>query len=187
MKYLLRIVALAVAFIPGLAGATTISAGDLTYGGSVAGAVDNSSAWITSSALDGNAVNFWTLHADAGNSVSVIVNSFDIEFGVSLYQGLVDDFELLFAGFNNSGNFGDNIFVAGTNPVTGLVGTSLLDIVFPTTGFYTLAVGGEAGLDFGGRFAYTMDVTKVPEPGVVVLLAMGLGMLLLARRYRFDR
>jgi PEP-CTERM motif len=93
---------------------------------------------------------------------------------VSLYRGIVEESELLFAGFNNAGDFGDNVFIAGTNPVTGALGTALLDLFLAEAGTYTIAVGGEEGLSFDGLFAYDMKVSHVPEPGTLGLLAIGL-------------
>jgi hypothetical protein len=47
-----------------------------------------------------------------------------------VYQGLIEASGLspIFGSFNNSGDFADNVFIAGTNPVTGAIGTSLLNI-----------------------------------------------------------
>ena len=158
--------------------------GDVSAGGNFAGLVTSSNAWITSSAIDGDMVNFWTFNAHAGDSLSLFVTSPAIEFGVSLYQGIVDQTELLFAGFNNAGDFGDNLFVDGTNPVTGAIGTSLLDIFFPITGVYTVAVGGEQGLSFDGQFAYNLraDFTRVPEPATLGVMAIGMLALFGMRR-----
>lgn len=174
MKALIGIAAvMAAATFAHSANATLIS-GHITTGGIYDGVVTSSNAWITSSALDGQMVNFWTFDAKAGDSLSLRVSSSAIEFGLSLYRGIVEDTELLFAGFNNAGDFGDNLFIAGTNPVTGALGTALLDIFLAEGGSYTIAVGGEQGLSFDGLFAYDMKVSRVPEPGTLGLLAAGL-------------
>jgi hypothetical protein len=176
MKAIIAIAAtLAAATFGQVANSTPIS-GDVTGGGNFSGAVTSSNAWITSSAIDGDMVNFWTFTGNAGDSLSLFVTSPVIEFGASLYQGIVEQTELLFAGFNNAGDFGDNWFVAGTNPVTGALGTSLLDILLPASGVYTIAIGGEQGLSFDGLFAYDMkvDVTRVPEPATMWLMGAGL-------------
>jgi hypothetical protein len=186
MKALISIAAaLAAATFAHSANATLIS-GDATRSGSYAGVVTSSNAWITSSALDGEMVNFWTIDANAGDSLSLLVSSSAIEFGLSLYRGIVEETELLFAGFNNAGDFGDNVFIAGTNPVTGALGTALLDIFLAEGGLYTLAVGGEQGLSFDGLFAYDMEVARVrvPEPGTLGLLAAGLLATFAMRRVR---
>jgi hypothetical protein len=163
--------------------ATPIS-GDLSAGGNYAGLVTSSNAWITSSAIDGEMVNFWTFNAHAGDALSLFVTSPAIEFGLSLYQGIVDHTELLFAGFNNAGDFGDNVFVTGTNPVTGAVGTSLLDVLLPVTGLYTIAVGGEQGLSYDGQFAYSLqaDFVRVPEPATLGVFGLGMLTILGMRR-----
>ena len=148
--------------------------GDATLSGSYAGAVTSSNAWIASNPTDGQMVNFWTIDANKGDHLSLLITSSALEFGVSIYRGAVDEMDLLFAGFNNAGDFADNLFIAGTNPVTGALGTSLLDIFLADAGFYTIAVGGEQGLSFDGLFAYEMEVTRVPEPGALGLLALGL-------------
>ena len=187
MKALISIAAvLAAATFAHSANATLIS-GDATTSGSYSGVVTSSNAWITSSALDGQMVNFWTFDANAGDSLSLLVNSSAIEFGLSLYRGIVEETELLFAGFNNAGDFGDNVFIAGTNPVTGALGTSLLDIFLAEGGFYTIAVGGEQGLSFDGLFAYDMEVTRVPEPGTLGLLAAAMLTTFGMRRLRSKR
>ncbi len=74
---------------------------------------------------------------------------------MSLYQGVLEDFDLIVPGFESSGDFASLFFVAGT-PDFGAVGTELLNIVLPTTGAYVLAVGGE-GFGFGDSYAYNLD------------------------------
>ena len=182
MKKLICMLALLSAAIPTTSFATLLTEGDVSHGGVFAGSVNSSNAWIASNALDGDAVNFWTFTAPANALLSLVVNSTSIEFGVSVYSGVVDHLELLFAGFNNAGDFGNNTFIAGTNPVTGAVGTSLFNILLPQTGTYTIAVGGEAGLDFSGSFGYTMRVS-VPEPTSIALVGIALlGMAFSIRR-----
>jgi len=183
MKHLMRLVAMMLVMaIPQIVSAQIIS-GDITGGGTVAGSVTSSNAWIASNAIDGEAVNFWTFTANTGDSVSINVTSSSIEFGVSIYAGVVDQMDLLFAGFNNAGDFGGNTFIAGTNPVTGAVGTSL-SMLLPLSGVYTIAVGGEQGLAYDGNFAYNMNVgvTSVPLPAAVWFFASGLLGLGLLRR-----
>ena len=167
----------------------TLITGDVTDSGKSrrSASSQSSNAWITSSALDGQMINFWTLDANAGDSLSLLVSSSAIEFGLSLYRGIVEETELLLAGFNNAGDFGDNVFIAGTNPVTGALGASLLDIFLTDGGFYTIAVGGEQGLSFDGLFAYDMKVSRVPEPGTLGLFATAMFTLFGMRRLRSKR
>lgn len=143
-----------------------VLSGDVTGGGTFQGSVTSSDAWIQSNALDGEQVNFWSFSASAGDVLSIVVNSSVLEFGVSVYQGLVEAQELspIFGGFSNYGDFGDNVYVAGTNPVTGAIGTSLLNLVLPASGIYTIAVGGESGFPLEGLFGYSMDVNVAPVP-----------------------
>ncbi|MBB6091271.1 hypothetical protein HNQ60_000117 [Povalibacter uvarum] len=157
--------------------------GDVTGGGSFSGTVTSAGAWVQANPVDGTEVNFWTLTGNAGDLLSIIVSSSQLEFGVSVYQGVVEPLELLIPGFANDGDFGDNVFVAGT-PSFGAAGTSLLNITLPFAGIYTIAVGGE-GFGFESSYAYNMDVAvaPVPLPAAVWLLGSALlGMGALRRR-----
>lgn len=176
MKNIIRAVWLWAVLLLPVASFAQVLSGDVTGGGTVDGSVTSSDAWIQSNALDGDQVNFWSLTANAGDVLSIVVESPAIEFGVSVYEGVVEQMELFIPGFSNYGDFGDNIFVAGTNPVTGALGTSLLNLVLPTSGIYTIAVGGESGFPLEGLFAYSMDVniTPVPLPAAFWLLGSAL-------------
>jgi hypothetical protein len=185
MKTMFRILAALLALSSAQLASAQVISGDVTGGGNYAGVVTSSNAWITSSALDGEMANFWTFTANAGDSISLTVTSSAIEFGVSIYQGVVSQTELLFAGFNNAGDFGDNLFVAGTNPVTGALGTTLLNIILPTSGTYTIALGGEQGLSYDGEFGYQLAVQMAPVPlpaGFVLLASALLGGMGIFRR-----
>lgn len=189
MKGISRIAALCAALLllPFASFAQVLS-GEVSGGGIFNGSVTSSSAWIQSNPVDGDEVNFWSLTASAGDVLSIVVTSAALEFGVSVYQGLVEESELspIFGGFDNQGDFGDNFFIAGTNPVTGAVGTMLLNIVLPVSGVYTLAVGGESGFALEGLYGYSMDVdiAAVPLPAAVWLLLSGLAGLGAVRRRR---
>ena len=105
----------------------------------------------------------------------VAVTSSVLEFGMSLYQGVLEEFDLIVPGFENAGSFASLFFVAGT-PDFGATGTELVSIVLPSTGAYVLAVGGE-GFGFGDSYAYDMSVNAtapVPLPAAVWLLGSAL-------------
>lgn len=185
MKHFIKVMAASAALALSQGVSATPIYGDVSAGGDFAGVVTSSNAWINSNAIDGEMVNFWTFDANAGDSLSLFVTSSAIEFGLSLYRGIVDQAELLFAGFNNAGDFGDNIFLAGTNPFTGALGTSLLSIPLLETGSYTIAVGGEQGLTYDGQFAYNLRadfVRAVPEPATFGMAVLGMLALVGMRR-----
>ena len=181
----IRAVALAGILILPMSAQALLISGDITGGGSFSGAVTSSDAWVLSNPLNGEEVNFWTLFGNAGDKVSMFVNSGDIEFGMSLYFGEIDDFELLVPGFNNVGDFADNMFVAGT-PGFATIGTELLNIILPSTGLYTLGIGGEEFFNFGSHFAYDLGVhhiSSVPAPATAIwLLVFGLIVMWLTGR-----
>lgn len=180
MKSLARLAIAFVALSLPFASFADFISGDVSGGRNVSGSVTSSNAWVQSNPVDGSEVKFWTLTARAGDLLSIIVTAEQIEFGVSVYQGLVQQMDLLIPGFANDASFGSNVFVAGT-PSFGANGTSLLNIALPVSGVYTIAVGGE-GFSFAPSFAYNMDVSvaPVPLPAAFWLLGsalMGLGVV----------
>lgn len=164
---------LAALALPALSQADFIS-GDISAGGSFNGMLTRDDAWIEANPNDGTEVNFWTFTAAAGNTISIEVTQSAIELGFSIYYGLVEFNELfIVSAFEPFGDFGDNLFIAST-PIWSPVGASLLDVVLPYSGIYTLAVGGEEGGHGFGSFAYTFQVTPVPLPAAAWLLGSGL-------------
>jgi hypothetical protein len=180
-KILHTAIALVALALPGLSHAAFIT-GDITGGGNFSGSLTRPSAWIEENPVDGLEVNFWTFTGNAGDKISISATSSVLELGMSLYQGTIDEFDLIVPGFENAGDFASLFFVAGT-PDFGAIGTQLADIVLPTTGAYVLAIGGE-GVGFDPSFAYQMTVATapVPLPAGVWLLGSALLGLAAARR-----
>jgi hypothetical protein len=169
-------IALAALALPALAQAELHFSGDITGGGNFTGNVNRANAWIEENPIDGLDVNFWTLTGNAGDTYSIVVTSSTLEFGMSLYQGVLEELDLIVPGFDNSESFASLFFVAGT-PDFGATGTQLLDIVLPSTGAYVLAIGGE-GFGFDPSYAYNLSVAAVPLPAAAWLLGsalLGLG------------
>lgn len=165
MKVLLMSTALAGFGAPAAAMPIT---GDATGGGVFTDEVATFDGWA-SEAASGNGVDFWTLHGNAGDELSVNVSG-DTEFGVSLFGGTVGDI-LDVAAFSNNADFGDLSYIAGNTAFTGPFG--MLDLVLPSTRAYTLAVGG-AGRGFAlGPFGYEMNIRQVPEASSIMLLLGG--------------
>jgi hypothetical protein len=182
-KFLHLAVALAALALPGLSHAELIS-GDITGGGQFAGTVNRASAWVEENPIDGLDVNFWTFNGNAGDTVSFAVTSSALEFGMSLYEGVLEEFDLISPGFDNAASFADLFFVAGT-PDFGVVGTELVNIVLPSTGAYLLAIGGE-GFGFGDSYGYNLNAefAPVPLPAAVWLFGTALMGVAAARRRR---
>jgi hypothetical protein len=161
--------------LPGLSQAELVLSGDITGGGNFSGTVNRANAWVEETPIDGLDVNFWTFTGNAGDTYSFTVTSEALEFGISLYQGVLEEFDLIVPGFENSGSFASLFFVAST-PDFGAIGTELLSIVLPSTGAYVLAVGGE-GFGFGDSYAYDMNVSAAPVPLPAAVWLLGSALL----------
>lgn len=184
MKKILPLLAALAAFLlPAVSHAALLS-GDISGGGLFSGTVTRASAWVEENPVDGQEVNFWTFSGNAGDTVSLIVTSDVLEFGMSLYQGTLEELDLIVPGFESSGDFASLFFVAGT-PDFGAVGTELLNIILPTTGAYVLAIGGE-GFGFGDSYGYNLsaEFAPVPVPAAVWLFGSALMGLAGFRRRR---
>jgi hypothetical protein len=156
------LIALAVLVLPAMAHAQLNFSGDITGGGNFTGSVNRANAWIEENPIDGLDVNFWTLTGNAGDTFSFEVTSSTLEFGMSLYQGVLEEMDLLVPGFDNSESFAGLFFVTST-PEFGAIGTQLLNVVLPSAGAYVLAIGGE-GFGFENSYAYNLSVTAAPVP-----------------------
>jgi hypothetical protein len=178
MKKILSLLAALAAFaLPTLSHAEVIS-GDISGGGLFNGSVTRANAWVEENPVDGQEVNFWTFSGHAGDKVSFTVTSDVLEFGMSLYQGALEEFDLIVPGFENTGDFASLFFVAGT-PDFGGIGTELLSIVLPTTGAYVLAIGGE-GFGFGDSYGYHLDASFAPVPVPAAVWLFGSALMGLA-------
>ncbi len=169
-KIIHTVLALFALSLPGLSHAELVT-GDISGGGHFSGTVNRANAWIEETPIDGLDVNFWTLTGNAGDTLSITVTSSVLEFGMSLYRGVLEELDLVVPGFENAGDFASLFFVAGT-PDFGAAGTQLLNVILPSTGAYVLAVGGE-GFGFGDSYAYDMDVTAAPVPLPAALWLLG--------------
>lgn len=168
-------------------------AGDITTGGNYSGAVTRNDAWVQENPVSGDEVNFWSFSGTAGGHFSVTITSTDngfdtLDAAISLYRGsLTSEFELILPGFDNDGDFAGLTFLDST-PIFGSAGNNafLLDFFLPTSGLYTLAVGGESFLSFADSYGYQMQVVnEVPVPAAAWLFASGLiGLAVAAEKKR---
>ena len=183
MKTLINI-ALAIYIVAVASFAQAAFEGDVTGGGVFNDDVSTDNGWIIESPT-GNGVDFWTFTAAANSLISIEIES-EIDFGISVYQGFVDD-ELGFA-FDNDGDFNGGTYIGGTNGFFSDGGSSLLDLVLLDGGEYTIAVGGDSG--FGGfgapyDYAMTVSVTQVPLPASALFFVSALAGLFGTRLRKF--
>jgi len=165
--------ALAAGFAFAYTPASAAITGDVTGGGTFNDTVTSPDGWSNEIA---SAVDFWTLTAAGGTLLSVDVTSADgIDFGVSVYEGVVGDGFLI--SFDNDGDTGGGIYVGGNQPFAFGDRNGFSDLALTGGGTYTIAVGG-AGFSpvFGGN--YEMTVSAVPVPAALPLIGsalLGLG------------
>ncbi len=162
--------------------------GDVTGGGTFFGSTTRNDAWSWENPIDGDELNFWSFSGQAGDTVTLSVfslsNGFDA--AISVYSGqLTSEFQLIVPGFSNSGDFAGLGYIGGS-PFYGTAGNdALLTLLLPTTGVYTIAVGGESFLSFDSSYDYRLevDVQAVPLPAAAWLFGSGvLGLATLRRR-----
>lgn len=167
------IAAMTLALAPFGASAAIIYDGSLDDGALYSGSLESESGWSQS---DGSRVDFWSFEGTAGESISLFAGSAITDVAFSLYAGIPDGFSQPF-WFNNAGDW--DLFTLVT--MSSTVGDeSLMNVILPETGTFTLAVGGEvpAYLSEGdGPWSYDVQLTRaaaVSAPGSVALLSLGL-------------
>lgn len=157
-------------------------AGDITRPGNYAGSLDINFGWVDPPfGLNswGDHLDLWQFDGKAGEKISLALNSEDMNLGFSLYLGEITANDLLLGLFNNQGDVGRAAYLTGTSLWSNL--EQLDNFLLDSSGIYTLVVGGR---DFGGYegYEYTLSVSKVPEPSMLLLIAIGLAAIGFARR-----
>ena len=172
---------LALTLAPTLASATISYEGSLDDGEVQTGELPVESGWIQS---NGAAVDFWSFDGSEGESISLWAQSSVTDIAFSIYTGTPDEVSQPF-WFDNSSDWDLFEFVTLSSTEGD---ESLLDFILPSTGMFTLAIGGEVP-DFlaeQGQFAYSLGLERqavdVPVPGVGWLMLSGLAGLVVARR-----
>ncbi len=185
MKKMISALVLGLAMAGGAQAA--LYSGDITAGGDYFGTTTRNDAWAQENPVSGDEVNFWTFSGIAGQTLTINVRSLtnDFDAAISLFSGtLSSEFQLVFPGFDNDGDFADLQFLSSTS-VYGTSGyDALLSYLLPSTGTYTIAVGGEGFLSFADSYNYNMNVSAVPLPAAVWLFGSALVGLVGLRRRR---
>lgn len=131
----------------------------------------------------GAEVDFWRFNGAAGQRITLRADRTDLAFdpAFSLYSGITTADRSEFSALSNWGGLtfldfaDDEIAVPGESTGDPL----LAGFELPTTGGYTVAIGGYFSAA-DGPYGYT--ITLVPEPSAWLALIAGLGGLAYARR-----
>jgi len=163
--------------------------GTITAGTPVTGSVTGN-GWETETAAG---VDFWRFSGVAGQSFSVRGTRLNpnLDPALTLYFGTTTADASLFL---HDADWGGLTFLAIADdevPVASGPGADplLSNFRLPFTGLYTIAIGGFSS-NGAGPFDYSMQttqVTAVPEPENVMLMAAGLAALLVSQRRRKAR
>jgi hypothetical protein len=157
--------------------------GTIALPGTVTGTVGGN-GWESETAAQ---VDFWSFSARAGDVLNAI--------GTRLAPGLDPVFTLYFgttsadaSQFLHDADWGGLRYLAiADDELTVPPGPggdpALTGFLLPFTGNYTIAFGG-INSDGSGPFAYRLQVAAVPEPEIVLLLAVGMAGIAWRRRVR---
>lgn len=177
LKTLFAIAVLAAMGSTGARAAPVAYEGTLTLGAAVTGSVGGFSYFLD----DGPNVDFWRILLNAGQSYSIrgtrlnnnLDPAFDLYFGVTTADTSEFIDQTSWGGLTLIASADDEV----ANPGPG--GDPLLTFVAPSTGLYTVAIGGFNSTDAG---QYPYSLAAVPVPGTALLLLPGLIGLRLTRR-----
>lgn len=133
---------------------------------------------------DGDGVEFWSLFATAGSTITLRVDRLVADFdpALSIYSGLTNADTSEFVSYGDWGGLTFIDYLDDENPafvMPGPAGDPYGSFVAPLTGHYTVAVGGGLSLDDG---PYAYRISAVPEPETALMLGLGLVALSLLKR-----
>ena len=163
--------------------------GDITSGIPVFGSVSGG-GWVNEIASE---VDFWRFFGTAGDVIDLRGDRLDIglDTAFSLYFGTTAADE---SAFDNGGDFGVLNFLLIRDdeiPNQGPFGDPFLnDFILPSTGFYTVAIGGFLSSS-EGPFRYQLALSGttdggeepvIPEPISIMLFGSGIAGLVALRR-----
>ena len=137
----------------------------------------------------GSGVGFWQFSATGSDVVTLRVDRLNGNFdpALSFYRGVTSADTSL---FNSTGNWGGLTFIGSLDDersaflTPGPNGDPFGMFTIAASGLYTVAVGGGLSTD-AGAYPYRITMTNVaaiPEPEIMALMAIGLGVLGIARR-----
>jgi hypothetical protein len=140
----------------------------------------------------GSLVDFWRFAGVAGETMTLDVSRLNgnLDPALSFYSGVTSADTSLFSA---SGNWGGLTFIGSLDDehaaalTPGPGGDPFGSFVLPSTGSYTVAIGGSNSTDAGSypyRVTLTTAVAAVPEPSTWAMFTIGLAGLGYLRRRR---